>query len=184
MPNFYNSFSIILLGFWGGASANGFYDGGNKFNTIISQFLQVLSRAFYPFLARKIDKHTLFVKISLICALGMSLVTFILAPWLIHTFLSNSFDQSIIVLRILSISIFFLMLSNVYGTNYLILIGKEKLLRNTTMIGSVIGFAMAIPLVYFFDYIGAAITITATRLLLGVMIYFRAQKQKPIELTT
>ena len=59
MPNFYNSFSVLLLGFFGGSTANGLFDGGNKFPTILYQFQAVLSRAFYPFLARRLDKQRL-----------------------------------------------------------------------------------------------------------------------------
>lgn len=183
IPNFYNSFSVILLGFFGGTVSNGYYDGGNKFNNIMSQFLQVISRAFFPFLARKIDKHDLFVQISLSISFLISIITFISAPWLIHTFLDGTFDQSITVLRILCPSIFFLTLSSAYGTNYLVLVGEERLLRNTTFVASILGFCMAIPLVYSFDYIGAAITISLTRILLGSMIYFRAKRHKSLSKT-
>lgn len=177
MPNFYNAFSVILLGFFGGPYSNGYFDGGNRFNNIVSQFQQVVSRAFFPFLARKIEKHKIFVIISLSMSTLISVSVYVLSPWLINTFLDNAFEQSITVLRILALSIFFLALANAYGTNYLILLKKDRELRNITLSSSVIGFIISIPLVYYLDYIGAAITITTTRALLGIMTYIYAKRQ-------
>jgi PST family polysaccharide transporter len=176
VPNFYNSFSVILLGFFGGSQSNGYYEGGNKFNTIISQFIQILSRAFFPLLARRIDRHQLYVKISLSVAFVASASAFLLAPWLVSTFLSNSFDESVIVLRILSVSLFFLTLSNAYGSNYLILVGQERLLRNITIFAAIVGFVISFPLVYYWDYIGAAITILVSRCIMGVTLYVYAKR--------
>lgn len=78
----------------------------------------------------------------------------------------------------MSISIFFLALSNIYGTNFMIIKGYEKELRNVTAISSCVGFVLSFPLIYYFNYIGAAINITLTRGILGVSIMLRAKKIK------
>lgn len=65
MPNLYNSFSVMLLGFWGGSTANGLYDGGSKFPTIFYNFQSVLSRVLYPFLSRHPNKHSVYAKINI-----------------------------------------------------------------------------------------------------------------------
>lgn len=176
MPNLYNSFSVMLLGFWGGSYANGIYDGGNKFSTLVNQLQQVLSRAFYPFLSRRADKHHLFEIINISAALLLSVLLFLFAPILVHIMLGSEFEESIKVLRILSVSIFFLGLSNTYGANYLIIYHHERDLRNMTFIASSIGMSVAIPLVMNFTYIGAALTILISRGLLGTLSYVRAKK--------
>lgn len=175
MPNLYNSFSVLLLGFWGGSYANGIYDGGNKFSMLIYQLQQVLSRAFYPFLSRRADKHHMYALINNSVALMMALSLFIFAPLLVHIMLGAEFEESITVLRILSVSIFFLGLSNTYGTNYLIIYHHERDLRNMTLIASLIGMAAAVPLVMKFTYIGAAITIVISRGLLGTLSFVKAK---------
>ena len=43
---------------------------------------------------------------------------------------------------------------------------------------SVFGFIIAFPLVYFFDYLGAAINVCLTRILLGAGIMLMAMKHK------
>ena len=78
----------------------------------------------------------------------------------------------------MSFSTLFLSLSNIYGTNYMIIQGYEKQLRNITFISSIIGFVVSFPLIYFFDYIGAAFTIVFTRSLLGLSIAYFARKIK------
>lgn len=176
MPNFYNSFSVMLLGFFGGSSANGIYNGGDKFPSILNQFLSILSRAFYPFLSRRLDKHSFYAKLNIGISLIGAIFLIVISPWLIRFMLGEEFENSIVVMQILSISIFFLALCNTYGNNYLIIYHQEKPLRNLTLASSVIGLTFSIPLVYYFSYIGAACTVLLCRALLGVGSYVLAKK--------
>lgn len=178
MPNLYNSFSVVLLGFFGGSVSNGKLDAGGKFVGISQQFMNIISRTFFPFLSRRIDKHNMYVKINLYLSVIFSAVLFLFAPLFIKLFFTAEFYDAIPVLRIMSFSIIFLSLSNIYGTNYMIIQGYEKQLRNITFISSILGFALSFPLIYYFDFIGAALTITFTRALLGISIMIRAKKIK------
>ena len=167
-PNLYNSLSIVLLGFFGGGVANGIYDGGNKFVNIILNFLNIITRTFYPFLSRRKDFHSTYVKLVLSITTIAVITTYISAPLLVRIFLSNEFVDSIIVIRILSVSLFFYMLSSAYGSCYLIINNREKVLRQSTLICSVIAFIIAIPLISKYTYIGVALTVTIARALLGI----------------
>lgn len=176
MPNLYNSFSVMLLGLCGGSVANGKLDAGSKFAQIASQFLGIISRTFYPFLSRKIDAHDLFAKLNIILSILVTLILYFMSPILIKIFYTPEFIDSVLVLKIMSISLVFLVLNSVYGTNYLILKGREKELRNLTIISSFIGFFAAFPMVYYFSFLGAAITITFTRGLLGIGSWWLSKK--------
>ncbi len=178
MPNLYNSFSIMLLGFYGGSISNGLFNAGSKFVNIAQQFLTVISRAFFPFLSRRIDKHDFFAKYNIFLSSIVSIILFILAPLLIRIFFTTEFEDSIIVLRILSISVFLITTRNVYGTNYMIIQGYEKQLRNITFFGSIIGFIISFPLIYNYDYIGAAVTIILTQVILSLSVTVKALKIK------
>lgn len=178
MPNLYNSFSTVLLGFYGGEVANGKLDAGTKFIHIASNFTQVLSRTFFPFLSRKLDKHYIFARINITISFCISALLFLFAPLIIKIFFTEEFYDSIMVLRITSFSIFFISLSNVYGTNYMIIAGHERQLRNITATASIIGFAISFPLIYYYSFIGAAITVTLTRAILGIYIMLKALKIK------
>jgi len=178
MPNLFDNFSTILLGFFGTPGSVGILDAGKKIQSISKRFFDILSRTFYPFLSRRIDKHNLYVKINTYTATTMSLVLFIAAPLIIKLLFTPEFYDGIIVLRIVSFSILFHSWANTFGINFMIIQGHERSLRNITFIWSLVGFFVAFPLVYYYDFIGAAITLTATRGLLGGHIMIKAKKIK------
>ena len=177
-PNLYNSLSIVLLGFFGGGTANGIYEGGNKFVSIVSNFTNVISRAFYPFLSRRPDKHSLYVKLTLPIIAIVSIALYITAPWIVKVMLSPEFYNSIIVIRILAVSLVFNAISTAYGACYLVVQNRTKILRQLTLICSIIGFLIAIPLVYHYTYVGVALTVTISRALLGLTSYLAAKSNK------
>lgn len=182
MPNLYNSFSTVLLGILGTPSSNGMLDAGRRFVIVGQNLINTLSRTFFPFLSRRIDKHFVYalmsISISSIFVLGLELC----APLLIQWFFTPEFYPAIGVLRIMTLGIIFITVSQVFGAGYMIIEGYERRLRNTTAVCSTIGFCSAFPLIYFFDWMGAAINITFSQFLLGIGVYWQAKKIKICEL--
>lgn len=178
MPNLYNSFSMLLLGFFGGVVSNGILDAGKKFVNISDNFTTILYRTFFPFLSRKSEKHSFFSHIALGIAFFISVSLFFLAPIIIKIFFTQEFLNSIIVLRIYSISIIFTAIYYIYGFNYLVVIGKEKLMRNINIKVSIFGFIISFPLIYYFDYIGAALVYLITTCIMGSLFMFYTLKIK------
>lgn len=180
MPNLYNSFSTVLLGFVGGDIANGKLDAGSRFVNVFRQFTAILSRTFYPFLSRRIDKHSFYAKVNISFSVLLTIILFFAAPFLIKIFFTDEFSDAVIVLRIMSISVLSGALNAVYGVNFLLIKGFERELRILTVISSLLGFILSTPLVYFFNYIGAAIAITLTRLILAVssMVFAKSKQKK------
>ena len=179
MPNLYNSFSTVLLGFFGGGSAAmGVLDGGNKFVHIGSNLQTTINRAFFPFLSRKIEKHNTYVGICLGISLSLCIVFFFGAPLFVRLFLSPEFDGTVSVIRIKSIGLICSAIFNAYGANYLIIKHKTGLLRNITMYCSFAGFVISWPLVYYFGYIGASLTVTISLALLAIFTYVAAVRIK------
>ena len=178
VPNLYNSFSTLILGFFGGPVSNGLLDAGRKFVGISQQFIGVLSRTFFPFLSRRIDKHDVYVKLNFYISLVLSTLLFLSAPILIKLFFTPEFYEAITVLRILSISVILIAMRNVYGTHYMILQGYEKELRNLTFVGSFAGFILAFPLIYFYDFKGAAINIILAQSVMTFTVIRKARRIK------
>ena len=178
MPNFYNSMSTILLGFYSSSSSVGVYSSGKNFVSVSNSMVSIISRVFYPYLARRSDKHSTFAKINIIVSLFVTLFLFALAPLIIHIFYTDEFVGSISVLRITSIALFFITLNTVYGTNFLLLHNCDKLLRNITITSSVFGLLLSFPLIIYFDYIGAALTFLISSILLGIMPMYYAFRIK------
>ena len=178
-PNLYNSLSKVLLGVYSiGGIANGILDAADKVITIFYQFLLVISRTFFPFLARRIDRHGIYVKTYMGITTIIAMIIFIFSPIIIKMLFSEAFLDAVLPLRILSISMLFMSLSNVYGINYLILVGEEKSLRNITLISSVVGCILSFPLIKSYGYYGAVAVIVFVRVILGTWTTIKATSLK------
>lgn len=177
-PNLYNAFSTILLGILSGNAANGILDAGKRFYQIMYGFVSNVSRVFFPLLSRKLEKHAFFAKVYLLIGLFSSIFLFVGAPLLIKIFFGEDFNESVLVLRLISVSFLFLTMQSIYGSNYLLIIGCEKLMKNITIFSSIVGFVMAFPLIYYFSYIGAAIVFSFSNVLLGILTMFYAIRFK------
>lgn len=178
VPNFYNSLSVIILGFFWGPGANGFLNVGTKFSSLGTQLTNVVSRTFFPLLSRDIRYHKYLQLIQLSFAAIFAIALMLGAPLIIKIFYTPEFNAAIPTIRILGFSIFFIALDNVYGTNYLIVQGYERILRNITMIISLVGCAIAFGMISKFGFIGCAITIAITRTLLGLTVTLQAYNIK------
>lgn len=181
MPNLYNSFSIVLLGLYGNPTQNGLYDAGKKLSTVSYQFVSIVSRTFFPYLSRNNNKHSLFVKLYLGIALFVAAVLFVFAKPLLLLFYSDAFLDAVPVMKLTSVSLFFLAMSSAYGTNYLLVNNFDKLLRNITMVASLVGFSIAFPLIKNLGYMGAAWTFTISTILMGVLpMYYSLRIKRKI----
>ena len=169
-PNLWGSMSTVFLGSFHGSAATGILSAGEKCQNIFQQFFTILSRTFFPFLSRHIEKHHIYSRISISISLFFSLLLFLIAPYFIHLFYTDEFEDAIIIAQILAPSLVFLTMSEVYGTNYLILKGYEKLIRNITAIVSIFGLCLSCVMVYYFSYYGAAITLVVCR---GLMAFLK-----------
>lgn len=176
LPNLYTNFSTIILKSYCGDFATGVYNGGQKFQNIVDNLTGILSRTFFPFLARHKEKHHVYVLISGSIAVAASAFMFIVAQWFVNIFLSPEFEDAVMVMKIFAITPVFLFLMNTYGTNYLVIIGKENLLRNIITVVSVLGFGLTWWLTPTFSYIGAATTVTAVWGIRGLLTFIYAKK--------
>ncbi len=178
LPNLYSNFSVILLKSYGGAFATGIYSSGYRFIDLVDQLSMVLSRTFYPFLARRLDKHTLYVKFSFAITVLAGVSLFFGADLLVKIFYTSEFAEAATIIRIMAISPFFLFLMSTYGPNYLVLVDKEKILRNIIVFCSLGGFILSWIFVLNFSYIGVAVTLTMVWGVRGIITWFYAWQHK------
>ena len=171
----FNRLPNILLGNIAGSSAAGLYHAAFRLQDAGYHGVDTLNRTFFPFLARRMDKHKAYLRINLAFALFVAVVLFAFAPFFVRLLFAPEFTSAVKLLRILSFSILFLGISSAYGVNHLLLIGKEKLVRNITfcVIGS--GFVLLIVMIRWFNETGAAITMVIVNMALAFS-YFVATK--------
>lgn len=177
-PNLYTQLPISYLRVISGEQAVGFYSSGERFYAIINQLFTVLSRVFYPFLSRRLEKHRVYEIISCIGSILSAVVLYCGASLFVQLFYTPEFNEAIKVIKILSISPIAYFLINTYGVNYLVLIGKEKLYRDITIIYSVLGLIIALLMIPQYSYIGFTISLVITRLMNGLTVFIIAQMCK------
>lgn len=177
-PNLYNSFSVALLGFFYTDAVVGIYDAGIKFMRIAYQFMGIIARTIFPFLARRIDKHDIVQRYYILLSVLAAMLLVIFAPTIISIFYGDEFQYSIVVLRIVSLALIPLSMDTIFGTNYLVLVKRENLMRNVTIVSSLIGFMLSFPLVYYYSYLGAAMVYLLSSSLIGFTLMYFARRIK------
>lgn len=166
----------ILLGTISGSAAAGLYDAAGKLHNAGKHSIDVLNRTFFPFLSRQMDKHTGYRRINFFFSLLLAVLLFFLAPLLIRLLYSDEFLPAIPLLRILAVSVFFTGISSAYGVNYLLLIGREKLLRNITLTVTLLGVVLFVVLTYLYSTVGAAVAVVILNVAFALS-YFTAARR-------
>jgi len=149
----------ILLGTISGSDAAGLYDAAGRLHNAGRHSIDVLNRTFFPFLSRRMDKHVGYRRINFAFSLLLAVLLFAFAPLLVRLLFSEEFSPAVPLLRILSVSVFFAGISSAYGVNYLLLVGREKLLRNITLTVTLFGVALFVTLTSLYSTTGAAVAV-------------------------
>lgn len=168
----------ILLGTISGSAAAGLYEAAGRLHNAGKHTINILSRTFFPFLSRNMDEHDRYRRLNFVFSWLLSVLLFVSAPFLIHLLFSEEFESAIPLLRILSVSVFFVGLSSAYGVNYLLLVGRERLLRNITLVVTVLGILLFVLLTWLFGATGAAVAVVVLNAGFAIS-YFIASKNAP-----
>ncbi|MDY3351692.1 oligosaccharide flippase family protein [Riemerella anatipestifer] len=177
MPVLYNNTSSFLLGMMVSNSAAGLFDSLKKVVDMAIMLIGVISRAFFPFLNRQ--KHFFLKYRKMMLSLGVLMVILILLfSKLIFRCLSITYVNSFWILLTLSLGIIGIAMYNIYGTNYLIIKRKDKLVMKNTFLVSVVGFVLSFPLIYSFEIMGGALSLSFSRFFLGVGVVYLYHKLK------
>lgn len=178
LPTVYTNLNTIILGSSKGDRATGIYNGASKFTGLAYNIFATLSRTVYPYFARKMDKHKLYVYVSLSISVIMSLFLFSLAKPLVLILLGEEFSLTIPVLRIVAFTPIAMSITNSYGVNYLVLQGKENIMRNIVIAITIVGCVIGIVGAYLYSYIGVAVASLVTQLIRALLVYLSAEKIK------
>ncbi len=176
-PNLYNSLAVVLLGVYAPISANGILSAGSQFPNLAHNFVNIISRVFYPYLVRKEDKHKYYVMIVMLLSFMGYLILWLIGPYLLDYFYTEEFEGALQVLRVYILGMFFVALKQVYST-YLMVHNKDRLMRNITLISSIFGFFISIPLIKNYSYMGVAYTFAIASTVMSLAMTFVAIRHK------
>ncbi|WP_034752402.1 oligosaccharide flippase family protein [Chryseobacterium daeguense] len=172
VPTLYNNTSTFLLGIVGTAQLVGIYQAILTVVNLIVTLIEILSRVFFPFLNRKKDAFQWYKKMMLI-TISVLIFGVLIFNKLIFWYLNISYDNAFWILLILSAGLFGYTLYNIFGLNYFIVHREDKLVMKNTLLFSILGFFITIPLIKYFTIFGSAISLSLVRCLIGFNLFFK-----------
>ncbi len=160
----YFKIDTLLLSVLKDLTSVGIYSAAYKFMDVFITFPALFTALVLPFFARAAAEthrdrlHYLFqraFRAIMLAALPLAVITFLEAERLIIFTSGTSFYDSVLVLRILSLSIVGLFMGNL-GTTILIALGKAKYVAWIFGIAAVLGVTLYLVTVQRYGYVGAA----------------------------
>lgn len=186
---FFNNFNIIIVGILLGNKAVGIFSSADKVIKVLSSVQVPVVTALYPHFANEIKKSvsSSFKTINKIAKIGSLLYLLpilfvfftskIVAFYLFHT---DYYEISILI-KIMCIIPVFVFINNLYGTQFLLNLGKNKLFLFVFFLMAVVNCITIYPLTYLFNIRGTAVSVVFTELLLCLgMTYFAHREYKKI----
>lgn len=179
LPNLYNNTNTLLLGIFTTTYLVGIYDALKKIIDLCVVLLNVVSRVFFPFLNRRKDVFPKYRNLMLILGLVLAAAPILGHP-IVFWYLDMEYENALLILTLLSISIIGYTAYDIFGLNYFIIRRKDKLVMKNTILSSLISFVLAFPLIYFFNIIGAAFNLLLARFLMGGHLWFKWRNDEKI----
>ena len=167
-PNLYNNSAVFLLGVFTNNTLVGLYTAATKVIDAVISFSYILSNTFLPYLSRNLHNHKVFQKIMFGSGLTLTLATFIFAEWITGLLFSTNNLEVAIYIQWLAICIFLLFTTMTYGTNFLMLIGKDNIVKNIALCTSLVFFGIALLIIPVWGIWGAIITLVGARFVMAI----------------
>lgn len=162
----YANFDVSMLGFIGSESEVGIYNAALKIKNVLLALSTAVTAVLIPRISYYLqDKNNLKVndliikssRVSLLLAVPVSLYVFIYSADVIRFVCGEEYISAISTLRVLTICIIPLILTNLFGTQLLIPLGKEKKYTQSVFIGMWINLGLNLLLIPFCGAFGAAL---------------------------
>ncbi len=191
----YTQINVILVGIAAGPAQAGLIFGAERLQRAGKSLVGPLSAAIFPRVNKLLvedQAHAiLLVKRLLVFQGGLtfifSLVTFLIAPYLISLFLGAEYEGAIPALRWLSWTLFLVGLSNVLGVQILLPFGRQRIFTRIIAGSGLFNLIAIMPLAYYFGAAGASVSILLTEgivtLLMGLSVWHAgilSAKGKPL----
>ena len=182
--NLYTASNIVFLGILTNNTVVGYFSGAQKIISSINGLISPITQAIYPYVSKlannsKIDTLNFLRKVILVLGGGNligSILIFIFAEWVVDLLLGDGYEQSILLLRILSFLPFIISLSNIFGIQTMLVFGMKKQFNKILLSAAIINTIIVLPMIYFYQAIGVSISMTITEIFVTLTMYFVLKK--------
>jgi O-antigen/teichoic acid export membrane protein len=175
----------IMLGFLADEKAVGFYSMALKISKVPMLFVGALGLVLIPQLSSSFHQNDLenfkiliLKSLNFVITFSFPVIFFVLgiSNELLHAFAGERFLGAAVTLKILSVVVLLIGLSNVFGLQILTPMGKDKFLTFSVLLGTITSVSLNFILIPLYQERGAAITNIITELVVtGATLYFASK---------
>ncbi|REC40409.1 flippase [Chryseobacterium sp. 5_R23647] len=180
---FFSNFNVLIVGLMLGNNAVGIFSSAEKIIRVLSAVQIPIVSALFPYFSKKIieDKIDAYKQINKIAGLGSLIycmictIVFIVAPLIANLMFGSKEDEISLVMRIMVFIPVFVFANNLYGTQFLLNLGRDKRFTINLMFAALFNVIMVIPLTYFFGVYGTGISVLLTEILVYILMHHFAK---------
>lgn len=182
--NLYTASNIVFLGLLTNNIIVGYFSGAQKIIQNINSLISPITQAIYPYISKITNNsksNGLKFLRRMVWILGggnfvVSILIFIFAEWIVDLLLGDGYEQSVLLLRILSFLPFIISLSNIFGIQTMLVFGMKKQFNKILLSAAVINTVIVLPMIYFYQAIGVSISMTITEIFVTLTMYIVLRK--------
>jgi polysaccharide transporter, PST family len=176
----YTTSTVFILGIFVNNTVVGYFAAADKIVQAVKGLYIPVSQAIYPLIGKKIheDKQAglvLIHKTTRVVGTGMLMISallFVFSEPIVHFLLGRQYQQSVLLLQIMSFLPFIIALSNIYGIQTMLNLGYKEAFSRILVIAMVMGLGLSLVLVPVYEDVGTAITLLIVEVFVTTLMYF------------
>lgn len=178
----YTNIDTVMLGFIHTVEDVGYYTTSTKIKYILISIVTSLGVVLLPRLSFYIQngEREKFLELSnksfqfiMIIAMALTIYFIVYAKEIVYFLAGEGFKESILPMQIILPTVIFIGITNLFGIQILVPLGKEKLVVYSVVVGAIVSFVLNLVLIPKFSYLGTAIAnLVAELAVLFVQVYF------------
>lgn len=191
----YTMANIFILGFFASTAEVAYYGGAERVVLAVISLMTPFSQALYPRMshlaANDRGKAASVVKLSLIffglAGVFTAGVVIAAAPWVVRILLGPSYKPAIGIMRVASLIIPFVAVSNILGMQWMLPFGMDRAFNRIVVAAGVINVALAVFLAPRFGPLGTAYSVVAAQAFVAIAMsitLIRSRGRTPLHSTT
>jgi len=162
--NLYTSTNTVLLGFLTNYTVVGIYSIASKVSGAITKIIKIYTVVAYPYIAKYAESREMLItkarkllKLYFTVLVVVGVGTFLSAELLISILFGSGKEASVLVLKILALTIIVEPLGSFF-TSYLVIKNQNRTVSKITFFTMLVNFVFVVPLILLFEAVGMAMT--------------------------